>query len=242
MIARTIAIIIAILCMTVLGTAVAGRLWRFVRVRPQDPRSPRPLTQRLLISAPTRWDYADAQERIGRLDLPLAVLFILGSLLILGTRGIGGAWFLTFVLWCGGAILRWLMLSIFVVQIRCAMVILLVIESLLVLGIRGGSALPQALVYLAAALAGALFLYRANELPFAPGPAGPESPYRRLTRAMDAPVPQYETGMHLDTMPSIAPRRPLAEVTPISYARRGPLRRRSEDAGAAAPPHYASGR
>jgi hypothetical protein len=242
MIGRTIAIIIAILCMTVIGTAIVGRLWRFVRVRPQDPRSPRSLTQRMLVSAPSTWDYADAQEHIARLDLPLAILFLLGSVVILATRGIGGAWLLTFALWCVAAVARWLMTSLFVVQIRCALVILLVIESLLVLGIRGGSALPQALVYLAAALAGALLLYRANELPFAPGPAGPESPYRRLTRTMDAPTPQYDTGMYHDTIPAMAPRRPLAQVTPISAARGTAFRAREEEAAFGTPPYYASGR
>jgi hypothetical protein len=241
MIGRTIAIIIAILCITVIGTAVVGRLWRFVRVRPQDPRFPRPMTQRVLVTAPNKWDYAEAQERIARFDLPFAIVFLLGSLGILATGGIGGAWLLTFALWCAAAIARWLMSSLFVVQIRCAMVILLVLESLFVLGIRGGSALPQALVYLAAALAGALFLYRANELPFASGPADPDSPYRRLTRTMDAPTPQYDTGTHLDTMPSIAPRRPLAQVTPIASARRNPLRVREDEGAIASPPYYASG-
>jgi hypothetical protein len=241
MIGRTVAIIIAILFSTVIGTALVGRLWRFVRVRPQDPHTPRPTMQRMLVTAPNTWDYAEAQERIARLDLPLAILFLLGSLGILATGGIGGAWLLTFVLWCAAAVVRWLMGSLFVVQIRCAMVILLVLESLLVLGIRGGSALPQALVYLAGALAGALFLYRANELPFAPGPAGPESPYRRLTRTMDAPTPQYDTGMHMDTMPSMAPRRPLAQVTPITYARRNPMRIREDEGAITSPPYYASG-
>src|SRR5215470_11389821 len=99
MIGRTIAIIIAILLLTVIGTAVVGRIWHFVRVRPQDPRFPRPLTQRMLVTAPGKWDYAQAQERIARLDLPLAILFLLGSLAILTTQGIGGAWLLTFLLW-----------------------------------------------------------------------------------------------------------------------------------------------
>jgi hypothetical protein len=242
MIGRTIAIIIAILFMTVVGTAVVGQIWRFVRVRPQDPYAPRSTAPRMLLSAPTRWDRAEAQERIARLDLPVAVLFLIGSLVVLGTPGIGGAWALTFVFWCVAAVARWLMASMFVVQIRCAMVLLLIIESLLVLGIRGGSALPQALVYLAAALAGALLLYRANELPFAPGPAGPESPYRRLTRTMDAPAPQYDSGMHADTMPSMVQRRPLAQVTLITSARRGAFRVPDGEAASGAPTYYASGR
>lgn len=235
MIGRTIAILVAMLILTVAATAALGGVWRFVTPATGGAR-------RMRLSAPDRRDYAAAQERIARLDLPFALLFLAVSLYVLATPGIGGAWLLTFAFWVAAAVVRWLSGSPYLVQVRCATVLLLIVESLVVLAIRGGGALPQALVYLATALVGALLLFRANELPFAPGPTGSDSPYRRLTRTLDAPRPQHEAGMHMDTMPAMAPRRPPAPVTPITQARRNPLRTR-EDAGAViSPPYYASGR
>lgn len=244
MIGRIIIILVAMLVLTVVATAALGGIWRFVIPAAGDPRDRRGAARQrsIRLGAPRRRDYAEAQRHIAQLDLPFALLFLAVSLYVLATPGIGGAWLLTFAFWLVAAVVRWLSESAYLMHVRCVTVLLLIVESLIVLAIRGGAALPQALVYLAAALVGALLLFRANELPFATGPTGSDSPYRRLTRTLDAPRPQYEAGMHMDTMPALAQRRPRAPVTPITQARRNPLRTR-EDAGAVlSPPYYASGR
>lgn len=215
MIGRTIALLVAILVLTVAATAVIGEVWRFVV--PVGGRS-----RRVRLLAPDRRDYMEAQERIARLDLPFALLFLAASLYVLATPGIGGAWLLTFAFWVVAALVRWLSGSVYLTHVRFAIVLLLIVESLIVLAIRGGAALPQALVYLATALVGALLLYRAHEFPFATDLTDADSPYRRRTRTLDAPQPQYEAGMHVDTMPALAHRRPPAPVTPIAGARRSP--------------------
>jgi len=172
----------------------------------------------------------------------LTVIFLVGSLYLLATPGIGGVWLITFAFWCGGAVTRWLTPSVRIVPIRCALVVLLIIEAVLVLLIRGGGAFPQALAYLVVALVGALLLYAANELPLPFAPQGPYTSYRRDARpAPDyAPMPQQEYGMHFDTMPAVAPRRPMAQVTPITYARRNPLRVREDEGAVISPPYYVS--
>ena len=242
MIGRTIAMLVSIAFLTVAGVAVLGRLWRFVLVRPPGPAESRSLVRRIVILSPGPRDFAEQQSRLVRFDLPFAVVFLVGSLYLLATPGVGGAWLLTFVFWCGGAVTRWLTPSARIVPIRCAMVVLLVVEAVLVLLIRGGGALPQALAYLVVALGGALLLYVANELPLPFAPQGPYTSYRRGARPARAPMPQQEYGMHFDTMPAVAPRRPMAQVTPINYAhaRRNPLRVREDEGAVVSPPYYAS--
>ncbi|MDQ6603900.1 MAG: hypothetical protein M3Z19_14355 [Chloroflexota bacterium] len=244
MIGQTFAMLITIAFLTVAGVAVLGRLWRFVLVRPPGPTQPRALVRRVAILPPGTRDFAEQQSRLVRFDLPLAAIFLVGSLYLLATPGVGGAWLLTFAFWCGGAVTRWLTPSARIVPIRCAMVVLLVIEAVLVLLIRGGGALPQALVYLFVALVGASLLYAANELPLPFAPQGPYTSYRRGARPdyAPAPRPQQEYGMHFDTMPALAPRRPMAQVTPINYARarRNPMRVREDEGAVVSPPYYAS--
>lgn len=242
MIGRTIALLISIAFLSVVGVAALGGLWRFVLIRPPGRDKPQSLVQRIAVMAPGPRDFAEQQARLIRLDLPFAVGFLIGSLFLLATAGFGGAWLLTFVIWCGGAVTRWLTRSAHTVKIRCGIVFLLVGEAMLVLGIRGGGAFPQALVYLTTALVGALLLYRANELPLHFAPQDPRASYRRSVRPADPPAPSYPPNyaMHYDTVPSVAPRRPLAEVTPISYARRNPLRVREDEGAVVSPPYYAS--
>ncbi|MHB8645330.1 MAG: hypothetical protein ACYDAR_06035 [Thermomicrobiales bacterium] len=241
MIGQTIVMLIMIAFLTVAGVAVLGRLWRFVLIRPPGPVGPRSVVRRIVVMPPDPRDVAEQQWRLVRFDLPLAVIFIVGSLYLLAMPGVGGAWLLTFAFWCGGAVTRWLTPSARIVPIRCAMVVLLIVEAVLVLLIRGGGALPQALAYLVVALAGALLLYAANELPLPFAPQGPYTSYRRGARPDSgyAPMPQQEYSMQFDTMPSVAPRRPMAQVTPITYARRNPLRVREDEGAVVSPPHYA---
>jgi hypothetical protein len=182
MIGRTIVILISIGLLTVVGVAVVGRLWRFILIRPQGPTGPRSVLQRIVVLKPGPRDFAEQESCVARFDLPFTALFLAGSLYLLATPGVGGAWLLTFVLWCAGAVTRWLTPSDRIVQIRCGIVVLLVVEAVLVLLIRGGSALPQTLIYLFAALVGALLLYAANELPLPFAPQGPSAPARRRSR------------------------------------------------------------
>lgn len=244
MIGRTIIILISIGLLTVVGVAVVGRLWQFVLIRPQGPTGPRIVLQRIVVLKPGPRDFAEQESRLARFDLPFTILFLAGSLYLLATPGVGGAWLLTFILWCGGAVTRWLTPSVQIVRIRCAIVVLLILEAVLVLLIRGGGALPQTLVYLLAALSGALLLYAANELPLPFAPQGPYTSYRRGTPARSAPAPQQEYSMQFDTMPAVAPRRPMAQVTPIDYAytRRNPLRVREDEGAVLSPPYYANSR
>jgi hypothetical protein len=241
MVGRTIAILISIGFLTLTSVAVLGRLWRFVLVRPQGPAGPRSLLQRIVVLKPGPRDFAEQESRLVRFDVPFAVIFLAGSVCLLATAGFGGAWFLTFLIWCGAAVTRWLTPSARIVPIRCATVVLLIVDAVLVLLIRGGSALPQTLLYLVVALAGTLLLYAANELPLPFAPQGPYTSYRRGTPSPPAPQ-QQEYGMHFDTMPSVAPRRPMAQVTPITYARRNPLRIREDEGAVVTPPYYASSR
>jgi hypothetical protein len=243
MVGRTIAILISIGFLTLMSVAVLGRMWRFVLIRPPGPTGPRSVLQRVVVLKPGPRDFAEQEARLVRFDLPFAVVFIAGSLFLLATAGFGGAWVVTFLIWCGAAVTRWLTPSARIVPIRCAMVVLLIVDAVLVLLIRGGSALPQTLLYLVAALAGTLLLYGANELPLPFAPQGPYTSYRRGSPARPAPPPpQQEYGMHFDTMPSVAPRRPMAQVTPINYARRNPLRVREDEGAVVSPPYYASSR
>jgi hypothetical protein len=50
--------------------------------------------------------------------------------------------------------------------------------------------------------------------------------------------------MQFDTMPAVAPRRPMAQVTPINHAyeRRNPLRVREDEGAVLSPPYYANSR
>lgn len=240
MIGQTIAMLITIALLTVAGVTVLGRLWRFVLIRPPGPTGPQSVVRRIVVLPPGPRDFAEQEARLVRFDLPFTVAFLAGSLYLLAMPGIGGAWLLTFVFWCGGAVTRWLTPSARIVPIRCAMVVLLIVEAVLVLLIRGGGALPQALAYLIVALTGALLLYAANELPLPFAPQGPYTSYRRSTRPNHAPMPQQEYSMQFDTMPAIAPRRPMAQVTPITYARRNPLRVREDEGAVVSPPYYAS--
>jgi len=242
MIGQTIAMLIAIAFLTVAGVAVLGRLWRFVLIQPVGPAKPRSVLRRIVILSPGPRDFAEQQSRLVRFDLPLTVVFLVGSLYLLATAGVGGAWLITFALWCGGAVIRWLTPSARIVPIRCALVVLLIVEAVFVLLIRGGGAFPQAVAYLVVALVGALLLYAANELPRPFTPQGPYTSYRRDVRPVPthAPMPQQEYGMHFDTMPAVAPRRPMAQVTPITYARRNPLRVREDEGSVVSPPYYAS--
>jgi hypothetical protein len=243
MVGRTIAILIGIGFLALASVAVLGQLWRFVLIRPPGPAGPRSALRRIVVLKPGPRDFAEQEARIVRFDLPFAVLFIAGSLFLLATAGFGGAWFVTFLIWCGAAVTRWLTPSAQIVPIRCATVVLLVVDAVLVLLIRGGSALPQTLLYLAVALVGTLLLYAANELPLPFAPQGPYTSYRRGTPARPAPPPpQQEYGMHFDTMPSVTPRRPMAQVTPITYARRNPLRVREDEGAVLSPPYYISSR
>ena len=244
MVGRTIAILISIGFLTLGGVAILGRLWRFVLIRPPDPARSRSVLQRILLVKPGPRDFAEQESRLVRLDLPFAVAFVVGSLFLLGTAGFGGAWFVTFLIWCVAAVTRWLTPSARIVPIRCAIVVLLIVDAILVLLIRGGNALPQTLLYLVVALVGTLLLYAANELPLPFAPQGPYTSYRRgaPARPASAPPPQQEYGMHFDTMPAVAPRRPMAQVTPITYARRNPLRVREDEGAVVSPPYYASSR
>lgn len=241
MFGQTIAILIAIGFLTLVGVAVLGRLWRFVLIRPPGPAGPRSVVQRIVVLKPGPRDVAEQEARLVRLDLPFAVIFLAGSFFLLATAGVGGAWLITFVIWCGAAVTRWLMPSARIVPIRCTMVVLLIVDAVLALLIRGGSALPQTLLYLVAALAGTFLLYAANELPLPFAPQGPYTSYRRGPQRFEAPPPQ-EYGMHFDTMPAVAPRRPMAQVTPITYARRNPLRVPEDEGAIVSPPYYASSR
>ena len=242
MIGRTIAIILSIAVLTMIGVAVAGRLWRFVLIQPPGPRG-QSLRQRIVVLKPDPHDYAEQRSRLAFLDLPCAIVFLLGSCYLLATGGIGGAWLLTLALWCLAAVTRWLTRSERIVPIRCGIVLILVVDAVLSLLIRGGSALPQALTYLAVALVGTLVLYQTHELPLPFAPQGPYTSYRRGAPSAPPPgVPMPESGMHFDTMPSAVPRRPMAQVTPISYARRNPLRVREDEGAIVSPPYYASGR
>jgi hypothetical protein len=246
MIGETIAMLITIAFLTVAGVAVVGRLWRFVLIRPPGPAGARSVVQRIVVLPPGPRDFAEQESRLVRFDLPLTVIFLAGSLYLLATPGIGGAWLITFALWCGGAVTRWLTPSARIVPIRCAMVVLLIVEAVLVLLIRGGGAFPQALAYLVVALAGAMLLYAANELPLPFAPQGPYTSYRRGARpdtgAGYASAPQQEYAMQFDTMPALAPRRPMAQVTPINYVRRNPLRVREDEGAVVSPPYYANSR
>src|SRR6478672_8399864 len=137
MIGETIAMLITIAFLTVAGVTVMGRLWRFVLIRPPGPAGPRSVVQRVVVLPPGPRDFAEQESRLVRFDLPFTVLFLIGSLYLLATPGIGGAWLITFVLWCGGAVTRWLTPSVQIVRIRCAIVVLLILEAVLVLLIRG---------------------------------------------------------------------------------------------------------
>ncbi|MCA1670546.1 MAG: hypothetical protein LC793_24830, partial [Thermomicrobia bacterium] len=189
-------------------------------------------------------DFAEQESRLARFDLPFTVVFLVGSVYLLATPGVGGAWLLTFAFWCSGAVTRWLTPSARIVPIRCAIVVLLIVEAMLVLLIRGGGAFPQALAYLVVALAGALLLYAANELSLPFAPQGPYTSYRRGARpereSEYVSAPQQGYSMQFDTMPAVAPRRPMAQVTPINYARRNPLRVREDEGAVVSPPYYAS--
>ncbi len=241
MIGPTIAILICIALLTVAGVTVVGRLWHFVLIRPPGSGKPQSIIQRVQVIPPGPRDFAAQGVRLSRLDLPFAILFLVGSLFLLATPGIRGAWFLTFALWCIGAVTRWLTPSERAVPVRCGIVLLLVAEAMLVLAIRGGGAFPQTLLYLAAALVGALLLYRANELPLPFAPQEPRPTYRRSIRPVEPkPMPHPGYAMHYDTAPSVAPRRPLAQVTPINYARRNPLRVREDEGAVVSPPYYAN--
>lgn len=242
MIGQTILMLVTIAFLTVAGAAVLGRLWRFVLIRPPGPTGPRSLVRRIVVLPPDPRDFAEQESRLARFDLPFTAVFLLGSLFLLATRGVGGAWLLTFAFWCGGAVTRWLTPSARIVPIRCAIVLLLIIEAVLVLLIRGGSAFPQAFSYLVVALAGALLLYAANELPLPFAPQGPYTAYRRGARPAAAPTPYQEYSMPFDTMPAVAPHRPVAQVTPINYARRNPLRVREDEGAVVSPPYYATSR
>jgi hypothetical protein len=143
MVGRTIAILISIGFLTLMSVAVLGRMWRFVLIRPPGPTGPRSVLQRVVVLKPGPRDFAEQEARLVRFDLPFAVVFIAGSLFLLATAGFGGAWVVTFLIWCGAAVTRWLTPSARIVPIRCAMVVLLIVDAVLVLLIRGGGALPQ---------------------------------------------------------------------------------------------------
>lgn len=103
MIGQTIAMLFTIAFLTVAGVAVVGRLWRFVLIRPPGPAGPRSVVRRIVVLPPDPRDYAEQESRLVRLDLPFTVVFLVGSLYLLATPGVGGAWLMTFLFWCGGA-------------------------------------------------------------------------------------------------------------------------------------------
>ena len=242
MLGRTIAILIITGILTALGMAALGRLWRFVLIRPSGAGGARNALQRIVVLAPGPRDFAEQQRRLVRYDLPFALLFLAGSFYLLATPGVSGVWPLTLALWCGGAVIRWLTQSDRIVPIRCGIVLLLVIDAVLVLLIRGGDALPQTLAYLGVALVGTLVLYQTHELPLPFASHGPYTSYRRGAPLYDPPAsPAPGQTMHRDPTPT-APRRPAARVTPITYARRNPLRVSEDEGAIVSPPYYAGGR
>ncbi len=125
------------------------------------------------------------------------------------------------------AVVRWLDSGPAAAFARLGTVVLLALETLLVFGLHGGTALPQAGAYAVLALVGAVLLYRANELPLPFGPprhrwrsAAPSSPCHCSTREQSA----SSLGHSLyDTIPATQ-QRPLAQITSITQARRNPLR------------------
>lgn len=236
MIPRVLAVCVGALIGTLVVTALLGQCWRFVTIRGQRPHRPLSWRERFSVRAPGPRERAEKGERLARLDVPFAALFLGGSLIVLATRGFGGIWWPTFALWLVGAVVRWLTPGPAAVVVRCGTVAVLAIEAVLVVGLRGAAALPQAIAYVVAALVGGYFLYRAGELPVpTTGPRTPSPTGRRpsLPRAFPPAPAMY------DTLPATQAARPLAQVTPISYARRNnPQRVRPDEGEVLTPPYY----
>ncbi len=240
MVARVIAICIGALLGTAIVTALLGEGWRFVTIRAQRPRRPLPLRERIAVRKPGAADLAAKHDRLPRVDVPCAALFLAGSIILLATPGIAGLWPVTFALWAAAAAVRWLTPGPATPTIRGVITGLLAIEGVLVLGIRGGDALLQAFVYWAAAACCGTILYRARQSAFVftrptptPAPSGPRPGSRRM------PAPASFRHTLADTLPAMQPAaRPLAQVTPISVARRNPQRVRPDESQVISPPHY----
>jgi len=240
MVVHLIVLCAIVLVASVVATGILGQFWRFVRVRPSY-RSPHGApVKRLSLHSPGPDDFEEQLDRRTRLDAPFAAVFLGFSIIVLATPGLDNAWEPTFLLWCVAAAVRWRDTGPAAAFARLGTVVLLAVEALLVLGLHGGTALPQAGAYVALALVGVVLLYRANELPLPfggpRGTGGDLPPRRRPTAAHEQSGPSLSHPLY-DTLPATQ-QRPLAQITPITQARRNPLRVAETEGSVVSPPYY----
>ncbi len=221
-----VVLVLAVVVGTVAITAVLGRCWRFVMVRPTHRAGGSPLS-RLSLRGPNADEYAEQQSVRTRLDAPFAAVFLAASLIVLAMPGFGEAWAPLLALWGAAAIIRWRDGGPASSFVRLGIVLLLAVESVIVAGFRGGEALPQAGAYVALALVGLGVLYRTNglSLPFGPGggDTGGLPPRRRARR-----VPSGASHSFFDTMPA-------AQGRIVRGSRQSV---RPDDSGVLSPPYH----
>jgi len=242
MVGHLIVLCVIVLVGSVVATGVLGKFWRFVRVRPSY-RSPHGASvKRLSLRSPGPDEFEEQLDRRARLDAPFAAVFLGFSIVVLATPGFDNAWVPMFLLWSGAAAVRWRDSGPAAVFARLGIVVLLALEALLILGLHGGTALPQAGAYVALALVGVILLHRANELtlPFGgPRGTGGDRPPRRRPAATDSRTQSAPPLSHslYNTLPATQ-QRPLAQITSITRARRNPLRIAETEGSVVSLPYY----
>lgn len=235
---------LVVLCLVALigiivTTGLLGRFWRFVQVHPAGHAPHRSPARRLTLRGPGPNEIAEQRAVRARLDAPFAAVFLGLSLVVLATPGFDNAWAPMFLLWALAAAVRWIETGPAASFARLGIVILLVLEALLVLGIHGGGALPQAGAYVALALVGMVLLYRADELPLSFGPREPGGNLPPRRRPMPTRAPSHPPMSHslYDTLP-ITRQHPVTQATPTTRTRRNPLRVREDEGTVVSPPYY----
>ena len=245
MVLHLIVLCLLILTGTAIVTGVLGRFWRFVMPRSTSRSPKQPLMKRLSLRPPGPDEFAEQLAVRARLDAPFAAIFLGFSLVVLATPGFDNAWVPMFLLWTLAAVVRWLENGPAASFARLGIVILLAVEALLVVGIHGATAFPQAGAYAVVALVGAVLLYRANELPISFGPRDPGGnlpPRRRPTGTARTRTRTSNSGAFVghslyDTLPGTQQQH-SAQITPITRARRNPMRVREDEGRILTTPYY----
>lgn len=201
-----VVLVLAVVVGTVATTAILGRFWRFVLLRPAH-RARGSVLSRLSLRGPGADEYAEQGAVRARLDAPFAAVFLGLSLIVLAMPGFAEAWVPLLALWTAAAVVRWRDTGPASSFVRLGTVILLALEALIVVGFRGGDALPQAGAYIALALVGLGILYRAGDLPLSFGPGDPNG--RNLPpRRRAAGITKGAGQSLMDTLPAATRERP----------------------------------
>lgn len=220
---------------TVIATAILGRFWRFVKLRPAHRAQGSPFS-RFSVRPPGPVEYEEQQALRRRLDAPFAAVFLGVSLIVLAMPGFAELWVPLFVLWVAAAVVRWRDRGPASSFVRLGTVILLVVEALIVIAMRGGDALLQAAAYLALALVGLGILYRTGDLPLLLGPGdaadGNLPPRRRSPNRVTAGAGHAMR----DALPAAQARNGV-RVAITTPNRRTPRRVKQDESGVLSPPY-----